>query len=470
MESLPTSYLPFYHREMNESSCARIAVLGAVGLLGLGALAADDDAGRQAEVWAARCPDADRVLLDAAGVAAFNRRLLAVDASVRDLAALPETLAAADVAALVRGCSQLPEHPLSRGGGSLDAPDAAVSPADRGRWVAALSLESIPARVMPRFALVTRRAALRRFPTAERVRRPGGPADIDLFQESAFFPGTPVAAVHATADDRWTFVVGTTYAAWIETSALAFTARDTALDFARRCTLVVTAARATAVPLAAGAADVVLDMGTVLPAGHAAAADHPAGSPDRSVELPVRSDAGMLALVAARVEPAGALSAGPLPASRGQLLRQAFRFLGEPYGWGHDHGARDCSGFVCEVYRSLGLLLPRNTRDQAVSPALDRTAIGVDWPRSRRLAALSRLRPGDLVYVPRHVMMIVGHDAAGPWVIHDTHAGRLADEAEPAHGVVVAPLARLLDDDGGRVVDAVTVLVRILPSDAEPLP
>jgi hypothetical protein len=444
---------------MKESSCVRLAAVAAVTLLGLGPAAADD-AARQAEAWAARCPDADRVLLDAAGVAAFNRRLLAVDASLRDLAALPDSLAAAEVAAIVRGCSRLPEHPLSRGDDG-----SPVGPADRDRWVAALALESIPDRVTPRFALVTQRAALRRFPTAERVRRPGGPADIDLFQESAFFPGTAVAAVHATADGRWTFVLGTTYAAWIDAAALGFCDRDTALDHARQSTLVVTAAQATAVPLAAGpAAAVVLDMGTALPAVGAVA------DGGRTVELPVRSAAGTLALVAARVEPAGALAEGPLPATRRQLLRQAFRFLGEPYGWGHDHGARDCSGFVCEVYRSLGLLLPRNTRDQAVSPALDRKIVGADWPRDRRLAALGRLEPGDLVYVPGHVMMIVGHDAAGPWVIHDTHAGRLAGEAAPAHGVVVAPLARLLGDEGGPLVDAVTVLVRVLPSSVEPLP
>jgi cell wall-associated NlpC family hydrolase len=446
---------------MKRSSCGRIAAVGAVALLGLGPADAAD-AARQAEVWAARCPDADRVLLDAARVAAFNRRLLAADASLRDLAALPDMLTAAEVAAIVRGCSRLPEHPLARGNGSPDSP---VSPADRDRWVADLDLESIPAQVTPRFALVTRRASLRRFPTSERVRRPAGPADIDLFQESAFFPGTPVAAVHATADGRWTFVLGTTYAAWIDSAALAFCSRDTALDYARQSTLVVTAAQATAVPLAAGpAAGVVLDMGTALPAGQAGDAG------DGSVELPVRSATGTLALVAARVEPAAALAAGPLPASRRHVLRQAFRFLGEPYGWGHDHNARDCSGFVCEVYHSLGIMLPRNTRDQAVSPALDRTIVPRDWPRDRRLAALGRLEPGDLVSVPGHVMMVVGHDAAGPWVIHDTHAGRLAGETAPTHGVVVAPLDRMLDDHDGSVVDKVTVLIRVLPSSVEPLP
>jgi cell wall-associated NlpC family hydrolase len=455
---------------MTASSAGTTTLVLFAIMVGLAASAggppADPPSGRQAADWAARGRVADGVLLDAAGIAAFNRRMLDVDPSVRDLAALPATLAMTEVATLVGSVSRPPGEPLILDDDTDDG--ILAGPADRDRWTAMAELDAHPAQVTPRFALVTRRASLRRLPTTERVRRPGGPTDIDLFQESAFFPGTPVAAIHATADGQWAFVLGTTYAAWIETSALAFADRATVLDYARRSTQFVTAARATAVPLDAPpeAAGVALDMGTALPPGRGVEGGGPA------VELPVRATDGSLVLVVARVEPAAAVHEGPLPASRRQVLEQAFRFLGEPYGWGHDHDARDCSGFVCDVYHSLGILLPRNTRDQAASPALDLTVVDPDWPRDRRLATIARLRPGDLVYAPRHVMMIVGHDDSGPWVIHDTHAGRLAgDPADAvAHGVVVAPLARILADDGGLIVDTVTTLVRVLPSPCEQHP
>ena len=437
-------------------------VVAAVLRLAVGADPVVPPEALRAATWTAACPAADRLLLDAAGVAAANRRLLDLDASVRDLARLPETLAGTEVATLVGSVSQPSGEPLAHDDGT------AVSPADRDRWTAALDLAAIPREVTPAFGLVTRRAALRLMPTAERIRRAGGPADIDRFQESAFFPGTPVAAVHASADGRYAFVLGTTYAAWIETAALAFAPREIVLDFAGRSTRFVVVPRATAVPqadlVAGGVAAVSLDMGTALPEprrdGAGTAAD------EDSVELPLRAADGSLVLVPARVEPAGAVRDGPLPASRRHLLEQAFRFLGEPYGWGHDHGVRDCSGFVCDVYRSLGILLPRNTRDQSVSPALDRIEFDPGWSRDRRLAEIGRLLPGDLVYVPRHVMMIVGHDAAGPWVIHDTHSGRLAGGPADAvaHGVVVAPLERILVGDDRLAVDAVTALVRVLPA------
>lgn len=442
---------------MHESLVARavLSVAALVAILAAGPALAADDPRLLADHWAGRCPGADRVLLGPVGVADFNRRLLAVDPSVRDMTALAARLVKTDVTAAIAALARLPETAL------VSADGTAVEKAHRERWAALCKLDAIPDHVEPRFGLVTRRAALRRFPTAEGVHRAGGPADIDLVQESAFFPGTPVAAVHATADGRWAFVLGTTYAAWVETAAIAFADRDAVLDFSRRSRLIVTAAAVQATLRGAGreAIATTLDMGTALPAGRG---DAPAGQ--RVVELPSRSESGTLQFVPARIEPADALHDGPLPATRRHILRQAFRFLGEPYGWGHDHGARDCSGFVCEVYRSLGILLPRNTRDQAISPALDRTAVEPDWPRDRRLAAIARLLPGDLVYVPRHVMMIVGHDEAGPWVIHDTHTGRLAGDSATAHGVVVAPLQRILTEDGGFVVDAVTTLVRILPT------
>jgi hypothetical protein len=76
-----------------------------------------------------------------------------------------------------------------------------------------------------------------------------------------------------------------------------------------------------------------------------------------------------------------------LPLTRANLIRQAFKFLGERYGWGHSYDARDCSGFVSEVYRSMGVQLPRNTRDQAVSPGLDARRFDEGDDRAERLAA-----------------------------------------------------------------------------------
>jgi cell wall-associated NlpC family hydrolase len=155
-------------------------------------------------------------------------------------------------------------------------------------------------------------------------------------------------------------------------------------------------------------------------------------------------------------------------ASQANLIRQSFKFQGERYGWGHDFNGRDCSGFVSEVYRSMGILLPRNTGDQQRSTAFERIAFDPGLNRQQRLDMLKKLRIGDLVYIPGHVMMVIGSDDRGPWVIHDTHRTNVIIDGRfhnlPSNSVVVTPLLPLAMTSERLYADAVTAVQRILPS------
>ena len=419
----------------------------------------------EAAHWIAQCPEPHRVVAEAAVVATFNRRLLAEDPTLTDLSRLPIAMPATDVGDRVRRRSTVPDGPLVFGDGTP------VDESARNRWRAAVCDDAISAAVKPRFALVVRRTAIRRLPTSDRVHDSAADTDIDWFQETAFFPGTPIVAVHASADGRWQFVIGTTYDGWIESDALAFGSRDDVLAYAARASRVITAARATTsfTPELPAVSAVALDMGTTLPERR----DWPASDAVNGqsaaaavvVDLPLRDPDGALRLVPALLPLSAGSHDGPLPATRANLLRQAFSFLGERYGWGHDFNGRDCSGFVCDVYRSLGIILPRNARDQQTSPCLDRVPVPSEWPRDRRFSAVSALRPGDLAYSRRHVMMIVGHDESGPWVIHDTREGRPAAGAAAANGVVVQPLVSIDPS-----LASLTTLIRVLPSNSTEAP
>lgn len=433
----------------------------ALALLGMAAVACGADAEPDpldVATWIARCPDADRVLADADAVARHNRRMLDLDRSVNDLESLPSVVDRAIVADRVRRRSSLPQGPLVYGDGTP------ASDGDRGRWTESLGLDDLPDTVSPRFGLVVRRAALRRFPTRERVHASVRTTDIDQFQESAFFPGTPVAAVHSSADGAWCYVIGPTYDAWMESDAIGFGDRETVLGYAAEASRVVVAARAETVfvPDMPAISRLALDMGTTLPEDRSwsphEAVHGQSPTAAHVVRVPTRSADGTLRIVPALVPRSAGTHAGPLPATRAAVLRQAFAFLGERYGWGHDFSARDCSGFVCDVYRSLGILLPRNTRDQAVSPALATIPLPAGMPRDGRDAAVRDLLPGDLVFTGRHVMIVLGHDQNGAWVIHDTHDGRV--NGISANGVVVQPLCSV---DDGRALDAMTAVVRVLP-------
>jgi hypothetical protein len=118
------------------------------------------------------------------------------------------------------------------------------------------------------------------------------------------------------------------------------------------------------------------------------------------------------------------------------------------------------------VYRSFGVQLPRNTSDQSFSPALDHIDLR-SADTARREAALASLQVGDLVYIPGHVMMVIGRDEGIAYVIHDTTGITYRDAAgEPRrvqlNSVSVTPLDPLLV--GGKpMIEGITSIVRIRP-------
>ena len=130
----------------------------------------------------------------------------------------------------------VPASPRCRAGPHAPSTAASqpIAPALRSAIEANLGLDAIPAEVAPAYGLVVKRAALRTFPTRERVFSSVDDTDIDRFQESALFPGDKVAVVHRSADGRWLFVHSERYSAWIEAEAIASGDKATAPVTARR--------------------------------------------------------------------------------------------------------------------------------------------------------------------------------------------------------------------------------------------
>lgn len=424
--------------------------------------------------WVAKQKQPNRVVLERGRIDAQNAVLRRSDPSVRDIASLPPTLEGAQVEAWVQALSSRPERTL------YDANGKEGGKRQIDRIMANLDLKDIPQTQVTRFGLVVRRAPLRTFPTAVRVFSAPGNTDIDRFQENAFFPGTPVAIVHESRDRAWWFVVGDLYAAWVQKEYIAEGTREQVFGYANKTPfLVVTGAeeRTTTTPEQPRVSDLQLDMGIRLPwlrdwpgdrdvNGQAAYASY-------VVELPVRGENGRLEIVPALLPRTADVSPDYLALTRANIIRQAFKFLGERYGWGHDYDARDCSGFVSEVYRSMGVVMPRNTRDQSVSAAFNRVPFGEGDDTARRDAAARALQVGDLVYIPGHVMMVIGHDKGPrgetmPYVIHDTNGGAwLGGDGKLVsghlNGVSVTPLTPLMFNDTQRYIDRMTNIQRIRP-------
>lgn len=416
--------------------------------------------------WIARLKHSNQAVLDRNSIDAQNAKLLRIDRSMHDLRALPENLNRKQVADWIEHLGSRPTEPL------FDEKGAPLPNATLDRIVDDRNLAAIPAQQPTRYGLVVRRAALRSFPTDLRVFSEQGDTDIDRFQESALFPGTPVVIAHASRDGNWWFVVSQRYAAWVQKQAIAEGTKDAVFGYADKAPdRVVTGATVHTVFTREQpqVSELQLDMGVVVPlAGLPASApvngQHPYTS--WAVELPVRKDDGSLGFVDALLQKNTDTAANPLPLTQANIIRQGFKFLGERYGWGHDYNARDCSGFVSEVYHSMGVMLPRNTSDQAISPALNRIHFEATDSASKRQAAVQSLQIGDLIYIPGHVMMMIGRIANVPYVIHDTEGGSYLGADGQLHSmhlnaVSVTPLTPLRFNATQSYIDRITNIVRI---------
>ncbi|MEO6154519.1 MAG: SH3 domain-containing protein [Thermomonas sp.] len=418
--------------------------------------------------WIQRQPAANTTLLDASTVAARNADLFARDASMHDLAAMPGTLGRTQVRTWIEGMSSRPTRTL------YDMQGKKIPASTLDGLASNLALDAIPASQATRFGLVVARAPLRSFPTLQRVFSSQGDTDIDRWQESAEFPGTPVVIAHASADGQWLFVVSPRYAAWVPAKFIAEGTRKQVLaystDEAPYRVITGSKPRFVYTPDNSVLSELQLDMGTRLPAvgaTHAATIQSQAPAFHWTMRVPIRLDDGSLDFALALLPRTADSHAGPLPLTRANIIGQAFKFLGERYGWGHDYNSRDCSGFVSEVYASMGLILPRNTSAQAISPVFQRNHFENTDERGKRMAAVDALDVGDLIYIPGHVMMFIGRIGDTPYVIHDTNGGTVLDSAGVPHslklnGVSVTPLTALQFDAESDYIDRITNIVRVV--------
>ena len=420
------------------------------------------------DFWIHRLLEPDMVLLNARQAAAKRTLAFAPDGGFIDLQRLPATLDRAQVADWLKQAGQ--------------ATPVKIAVDEDGKPVAAATLDAIrrngaPERIAAsapaRYGLSVRRAHLRTMPAERNFYPAADNRDVESLQAGVLFPGEPVLIAHQSLDRNWLLVMSTQGPAWVRSKDVAEGARDAVFGYATRAPgRVVTGdqVRTVFTPEAPEVSEVLLDMGTALPA-----ADVPPGEPVNGASpyaswpllLPVRGQGGALEFKPALLRRSADSAPGYLPVTRANIIRQAFKLLGERYGWGHQFNARDCSGLTGEVYRSMGLYLPPSSALQGSMPAFQHRSFTGKDSHEDRVRALAEAQVGDLVVVPGHVLMIIGHVNGEPYVIQDVPYAVFRDPAggqirkTKLNQVSVTPLLPLYADDKTLYVDAMTSLVQL---------
>ncbi|MBE8955057.1 MAG: SH3 domain-containing protein [Quinella sp. 2Q5] len=270
-------------------------------------------------------------------------------------------------------------------------------------------VDDVPTVCEIRYALTTDRTNIRLLPEADGWFESANDTHFDQLQATALDPSEPVVVLINSADNEFVFIESRAYAGWVKPATLAFTDRATWLKYADpQNYLTVIASRKT---IPSGKAFYQMGGRVLLRAADL----QKDGS--WAIYVPNVDANGTIVEQGFNIPNDHAVVKSALACSENNLIRQAFRFIGEGYGWGGLERNVDCSAFVQDVYRSVGIELPRDTIRQEKAMARSISLKGMN--RDQRLSILKKSKPGSLLFAPAHVMLYLGTDNNGePLVIH----------------------------------------------------
>ena len=269
------------------------------------------------------------------------------------------------------------------------------------------------------FALVVKRADIRVFPTDEPSMSAPNQQEFDLFQQSSVSSGSPVGIYTFNQDKKWAYIQTQFIRGWIHTHDLAIAKEKSGIaDYTEaEDRLVVTGNVVT----------VFGDPSLRQPVFTAQMGDSfpllgvPGGSKGPQsfyvIQIGGREDNGPLILRKGYIHASEDVHQGFLSYTQENVARQAFKMLHHPYGWGDRLGGRDCSRFIMDLFRTFGILMPRNSKEQALV-GMDLGSVEEKDVQEKRKILDQSIPLATTLRLPGHIMLYLGKDQGKHYVIH----------------------------------------------------
>jgi hypothetical protein len=421
------------------------------------------------DYWITAIRNPNRVLMDARAIEAMNEQnLKRQDLWYSDVKELKTEWTREDLLALLKedweGFGQTSELRYGRDGRGLDA-------SFWGDLRNNMNQPALPESQRLLFGLITRRTDLRVFPTEEHSLNEPSDNGFDRFQHSSVNPGSLVGIYHFSRDRQWAYVQTYFMRGWVhrEDVAVAREKRE-ALDYAATTDRLLVTGNLVNVfedPLLQKAA-FTAQMGSSFPL---LSSEEQKLFLDScyALRLPARGADGELVFKNGYVSRRQDVRPGFLPYTQANVARQAFKMLHEPYSWGEMSGGRDCSRFIMDIFSTFGLLLPRNSKYQAMIGKPSTPLEGKKFAEKKQI--LDRAAPlATLLRLPGHIMLYLGKQKGRYYVIHDLwgvpRGNRRNPGLEKVGRVVVSDLSLGSSGPSGSLLNRLTGITLIGTDDS----
>lgn len=393
----------------------------------------------KADYWINKLPEPNKVLKTPAEMKEFNEEINAIVPEQRDIFSMELRRSGSGIkTAIQEEYETLSKRKL------FDKNDKVVPQALFTEEIQPnINLEAIPDSIKVKWGVAARQTHVRALPTAKKMIEGLGDVEFDQLQYSQIKLWTPVAVYHQSKDGLWVYIQAPYVRGWARSKDIAiFNSRDEIKKLLKDGPFLVVLGESVPICLTAscepGSPDAKTyyraSMGTILPR---------VGKEKNNyiIYIPLRSSSGKVILKKAYVSTKSDVATQFPAYTQANIIRQAFKLLGARYGWGGMYNGRDCSGFLHDVFLSMGVNMPRDSKWQGIIG----TQLGQFEYRENlreKLITINHAAPGITLFrMPKHMMIYLGEENGNYYIIHSTWAERISmtsDEKNRINQVVVS--------------------------------
>lgn len=393
----------------------------------------------QSTYWTAKNKNGDDLILSADEISDFNANIRSASRTVCDLLKYPAKISGDALKTKIMDYSVLDDDLYLHGN--------KVSANYKDILRQQTNINSISSTIAVRYAVTVRRSSIRNLPTGEGLFYYAADKDFDALQETMLDPGEPLLVLHSSANGFFYYVQSLNYSGWISKFNIAFTDKNTWKNFAEpeKFLVVIDADYI----LKTQGENVLYQQGARLPLENIQKDTY-------TVLAPIRNKNGSLQKVKLLIpKSVSAVHYGYLPYTSNNILKSAFKFYGQPYGWGGLKNSVDCSSLIFNAYRTVGIILPRNADEQETTAGIKHK---LDGNAAERRQQLTNLIPGAALYFDGHSLLYIGNINGEPYTIHSLGSYYNGNKVQKAMKVVVSDLLLHRADGNTMLLDMNTAV------------
>ena len=351
---------------------------------------------KEAEYWIELTDNPDNILMTKEQIASFNTTVYSdySKTKVLNLSTVDLTYTSSYLTSLINEYTNIDKYTVYNTNGSI------INSTQRSEILNNRSMSTITNGTAS-YAILNNFTEMRSYPTYCYSKDP----EFDRFQETGLSASECVIVYHYSLDNAWAFVQAENYRGWIESQYLTPITNDEFKSYYKPNNFVIVTAERIQI------GDIVYRLGDKIPYSSKTEKGY-------NLILPVKNNNTFKEIEYTSLDN---VHDHYLDYTYRNLFTLAFKMLGTAYRWGdYEIIGRDCSSTQNAIFKSFGLVMPRNTSNQ-------RSITGYSTSVSSfSISKLETLPKGTLIFTSSHVMMYIGQNEQGiDYLFHNSGSCKL---------------------------------------------